>query len=106
LEGGFTPFPCAALNFSVGFSLIGAPFSGISPFSRESRFYGFWACIAGLLLAVVGISGFVYCRILPDGTSGNPFLLLGLAACGLLLSVGTSKHVGKAIGELPRFWKS
>ena len=74
--------------------------------ARDSRFYGVSACIAGLLMAVAGISAFVYCRVHPDGTTGNPLLLLGLAAFGLLLSVGTSKHVGKAIGELPRFWKS
>jgi len=72
----------------------------------ESRFYGVSACIAGLLMAVAGISGFVYCRVLHDGTSGNPLLLLGLAAFGMLLSVSMSKHVGKAIGELSRFWKS
>jgi hypothetical protein len=74
--------------------------------AHESRFYGVSACIAGLLMAVAGISGFVYCRVHADGASGNPLLLLGLAAFGMLLSVGTSKHVGKAVGEWPRFWKS
>jgi hypothetical protein len=43
----------------------------------ESRFYGVSACIAGLLMAVAGISGFVYCRVLHDGTSGNPLFCWG-----------------------------
>ena len=74
--------------------------------ARESRFYRVSACLAGLLMAAAGISAFVYCRVHPDGGSANPPLVIGLAAFGLLLSAGTSKHVGKAIGELPRFWKS
>jgi len=45
--------------------------------ARESRFYGVSACIAGLLMAVAGISGFVYCRVLHDGTSGNPLFCWG-----------------------------
>ena len=74
--------------------------------ARDSRFYGVSAWFGGLLMAVGGVSGFVYCGVHPDGTTGNPLFLLGLTAFGLLLTVGMSKHLGKAIGELPRFWKS
>jgi hypothetical protein len=74
--------------------------------ARDSRFYGVSACIAGLLMAIAGVSGFVYCHAHPDGTTGSPLLLLGLAAFGLFLSAGTSGQVGKAIGELPPARKS
>jgi hypothetical protein len=57
-------------------------------------------------MAVAGVSGFVYCGVHPDGTTGNPLFLLGLTAFGLLLTVGLSKHVGKAIGESLAFGKA